>query len=98
MVVTIGGSKVFENGVVFLSPHMDDAVLSCGGTIHRLNRRKVPVEVVTVFTGSPTGELSPLAKWMHNAWGLPYNAVVYRREEDRQAIASLGGRATYLPF
>ena len=83
---------------MFLSPHMDDVVLSCGGTIHCLNRLKVPIEIVTVFAGGPTGDLSPFAKWIHSAWGLPYNAVVYRREEDRQAIASLGGRAMYLPF
>ena len=89
---------MFENGVVFLSPHMDDVVLSCGGTIHCLDRLRVPVEIVTVFTGSPTGELSPLAKWMHSAWELPYNAPVYRREEDRQATASLGARPTHLPF
>jgi len=89
---------MFKNSVVFLSPHMDDVVLSCGGTIHCLNRLKVPVEIITAFAGSPTGELSPLAKWMHTAWELPYNAPVYRREEDRKATASLGARATYLPF
>ena len=87
-----------KNRVVFLSPHMDDVILSCGGTIHCLNRLKVPVEIITAFTGGPTGELSPLAKWMHSAWGLPYNAPVCRREEDRQATASLGARPTYLPF
>jgi len=89
---------MFKNGVVFLSPHMDDVILSCGGTIHCLNRLTVPVEIITAFTEGPTGELSPLAKWMHSAWGLPYNAPEYRHEEDRKATASLGARAVYLPF
>jgi LmbE family N-acetylglucosaminyl deacetylase len=89
---------MFRNSVVFVSPHMDDVVLSCGGTIHCLNRLKVPVEIITTFAGSPTGKLSPLAKWMHSAWKLPYNAPVYRREEDRHATAILGARPTYLPF
>jgi LmbE family N-acetylglucosaminyl deacetylase len=89
---------VFENSVVFLSPHMDDAVLSCGGTIHCLNRLKVPVEIVTVFARGPTGDLSPFAKWMHSVWGLSYDALAHRREEDRQATASLGARTTHLPI
>jgi LmbE family N-acetylglucosaminyl deacetylase len=89
---------VFENSVVFLSPHMDDVVLSCGGTIHFLNHLKVPVEIVTVFAGGPTGDLSPFAKWMHSVWGLPYNALAYRREEDRRATASLGARTIHLPI
>lgn len=35
---------------VFLSPHFDDAVLSCGGAISQLNKEG-PILVVTVFGG-----------------------------------------------
>ena len=38
---------------VFISPHLDDAVFACGGTIARLAANN-PVLVVNVFTGYPT--------------------------------------------
>jgi LmbE family N-acetylglucosaminyl deacetylase len=84
--------------IVFLSPHLDDVVLSCGGTINRLRQYAVAVHVMTIFAGDPTGELSPLAKMMHQAWKLPYDAPAYRRKENSQAVTSLGGRESYLPF
>ncbi|WP_366972639.1 PIG-L family deacetylase, partial [Thermoflexus sp.] len=36
-----------------LSPHPDDAVLSCGGTLYRTARAGIPVRVITVFAGDP---------------------------------------------
>jgi LmbE family N-acetylglucosaminyl deacetylase len=38
---------------VVLAPHPDDAVLSCGGTLHRLRRHGVSATVITVFGGGP---------------------------------------------
>ena len=34
---------------VYLSPHLDDAVLSCGGAIHRAGAAGEAVLVITVF-------------------------------------------------
>jgi LmbE family N-acetylglucosaminyl deacetylase len=84
--------------IVFLSPHLDDAVLSCGGTMNLLKRNNIPAEVITLFAGSPEGELSPLAEWMHRAWKLPYDAPARRREENRRALIFLNARNTCLPF
>ena len=84
--------------IVFLSPHLDDAVLSCGGTMNLLKRINVPTGVITLFAGSPKGELSPLAAWMHQAWKLPYDAPAIRREENQMALAYLHSRNTCLPF
>ena len=38
---------------VYLSPHLDDAALSCGGTIHRTVGMGGSVLVVTIFAGEP---------------------------------------------
>lgn len=38
---------------IFLSPHLDDAALSCGGLINMFVRERNEVEVFTIFTGVP---------------------------------------------
>lgn len=78
---------------VFVSPHLDDAVLSCGATIARLTAAGQDVLVVTVFTGDP-GALPPLAAALHRMWDLP--AVGVRREEDRRACAAVGAAGEHL--
>lgn len=79
---------------VYLSPHLDDAVLSCGGQLHDLGAAGKAVLVVTVGCGAPEGELSPVAAGLHRAWGFedvpPEEAVARRRAEDRAACTALG--------
>ena len=41
---------------VFVSPHADDAALSCGGLIAKLRDRGEPVTILTVFCGPGTGD------------------------------------------
>ena len=84
--------------MVFLSSHLDDAVLSCGGTIHCLNNLGVPIDVISIFAGSPISELSPFAKSLHAVWKLPFDAPMYRRAEDRKATSSLRARSVHLSF
>ena len=51
---------------VYLSPHLDDAVLSCGGMIHRQAQAGERVVVVTVCAGDPPpGPLSDFARSLH---------------------------------
>ena len=85
-------------GAIFVSPHLDDAVLSCGGGIARLTREGVRVPVVTVFTADqPLGEpLSPLAKRSHASWGVGDQPFAVRRAEDRSALGLLGAKAVHL--
>lgn len=47
--------------VFFLSPHLDDAALSCGGLIEHL-ANKTSVTVATIFTGTTTGPQTLSAK------------------------------------
>lgn len=84
--------------LLFISPHLDDAVLSCGGYIGKLCALRFPVDVLTVFSGSPSGKLSILAKKLHADWRLPKDAPAVRREEDLKALGELGAKAIHAGF
>ena len=83
---------------IFLSPHLDDVALSCGGLVWDLAQAGHAVEVWTLVAGLPMDEdYSPLAALIHQAWGISGNAAFKaRREEDRAACAVLG--ATHRHF
>jgi LmbE family N-acetylglucosaminyl deacetylase len=85
---------------IYLAPHLDDAVLSCGGAIHHHVAAGNVVLVITLFAGDPpAGEpLSPFAQSQpaHQS-GAPQPADL-RRAEDRVALALLGARALHLAF
>ncbi|MFN2182380.1 MAG: PIG-L family deacetylase, partial [Anaerolineae bacterium] len=64
---------------VYLSPHLDDAVMSCGGTIHRQTSRGDQVLAITIFSGNHQGgELSPFALVQHGYWGNPPHPMLLR--------------------
>jgi LmbE family N-acetylglucosaminyl deacetylase len=78
---------------VYLSPHLDDAALSCGGRIMGQIDGGQPALVVTFCTASPPAEgpFSALAQRFHADWGLPPEQVVAGRlAEDQQAMQVLG--------
>ena len=70
---------------VYLSPHFDDASLSCGGNIHRQEQAGEPVLVVTVCAAPPSANepLSPFAESQHKNWGNPGDIVAMRQTEDQ---------------
>ncbi|MBN1955432.1 MAG: PIG-L family deacetylase [Anaerolineae bacterium] len=82
---------------IFLSPHLDDAVLSCGGRIARQARAGERVQVVTLFAGRPQGALSPFAQSLHRRWAVK-DAAAVRRAEDRAALAYLGAEAVHWEY
>ncbi len=76
---------------IFLSPHLDDAVFSCGGFIWERIREGQAVEVWTICAGDPPeGSLSAFAQSLHDRWGTGLEAVRARRSEDRAACQVLG--------
>ncbi|MEZ4671237.1 MAG: PIG-L family deacetylase [Anaerolineae bacterium] len=78
---------------LFLSPHFDDAPLSCGGTIHHLVQAGKKVMVRTVMGGIPNLERlpdTPMVRELHTRWERGTNPVLARIAEDEKAIASLG--------
>ncbi len=67
--------------IVFLSPHLDDAVLSCAGRILHHVARGEPVVVLTVFSHADPDD--------EGGWAA-------RREEDWHAVTRLGAQPQWL--
>lgn len=79
---------------VVLSPHLDDAVLSCWHLLSGPGE----VSVINVFAGSPAPGTEPA--WWDRASGATDSALRMqeRRAEDREAFALAGRAATNLDF
>jgi glycosyltransferase involved in cell wall biosynthesis/LmbE family N-acetylglucosaminyl deacetylase/SAM-dependent methyltransferase len=76
---------------LFFSPHLDDAVLSCGGMIHSLVSQNKSVQVITVFAGdSDENHNSAFARHLHAKWGATADLFEQRRQEDAKALSELG--------
>ncbi|MDX3907854.1 MAG: PIG-L family deacetylase [Pigmentiphaga sp.] len=74
-----------------VSPHLDDAVFSCGALLERARS----CQVITVFAGFP-GDV-PLTDWDRRCGFLTAEeAVRMRREEDAAALAELGAKPVWL--
>ncbi|MFN2145060.1 MAG: PIG-L deacetylase family protein [Anaerolineales bacterium] len=76
---------------IILSPHFDDAALSCGGWIADARRRGEEVVVWTICTGLPVDDdFSPLAVEYHGHWALsPGEVIDTRTKEDLAAMQLL---------
>lgn len=82
---------------VYLSPHLDDVALSCGGLVWEQTRLGDEVEIWTVCAGdAPPGLISPFAQSLQTRWGLENTAVAIRREEDIAACDLLGAGHRHL--
>jgi LmbE family N-acetylglucosaminyl deacetylase len=81
--------------VVVVSPHLDDAVLSCGELISRLE----DCVVLTVFAGSPPS-WKIHREWDNDDCGFAEgtDVVAARVREDDNALGSLGAAAARLTF
>ncbi len=91
---------------IYLSPHLDDAVFSCGGHLYHQAQAGARVVVVTICTGNPpAGPLSPYAQSLHERWAAdagaanpraPAEIMARRRSEDLAALSELGAEAVHL--
>lgn len=78
---------------VYLSPHLDDAVLSCGGLIWEQVRRGQAVQIWSICAGDPpSGVLSSFAESLHARWKTGREAMTLRRAEDQAACNLLGAK------
>ncbi|HMD56918.1 MAG TPA: PIG-L family deacetylase [Solirubrobacteraceae bacterium] len=80
--------------VAILSPHLDDAVLSCWHVL----TSPADVRVVNVFAGVPSANVAP--GWWDTSSGRhdPVRTVKERIEEDRTALALIGRDPVNLDF
>ncbi|SPK73341.1 conserved protein of unknown function [Cupriavidus taiwanensis] len=80
--------------VTVVSPHLDDAVFSCGGLLAAARAARV----VTVFAGVPPADM-PAPDWDQAAgFASAEQAVLSRRREDNHALTMLGAHAVWLDF
>ncbi len=84
----------FLCNVLFLSPHCDDVVLSCGQLLETC-----PGSIVaTIFAGSPAAG-APITEWDLAGGFRPGDDVMnMRRAEDAAALTLLGGVPLWLNF
>jgi LmbE family N-acetylglucosaminyl deacetylase len=78
---------------IYISPHFDDAVLSCGGLIWEQTQKGFPVEIWTICAGNaPPGRLSSQAVACHTQWGIKSarDVVAARRLENQAAARQVG--------
>ena len=84
---------------IYLSPHLDDVIYSCGGLIWEQTLAGEAVEIWTICAADPPDDpLSSFAETLHQNWGLGKNAVQVRREEDRKASQVVGAVPRYFSF
>jgi len=78
---------------IVLSPHYDDAALSCGGLIAQLSAAGEPVVIATLFGGKPDPErLSPFAQQIHGRPLAGADPIDQRRAEEAAALAILAAQ------
>jgi LmbE family N-acetylglucosaminyl deacetylase len=85
---------------IFVSPHMDDAVFSCGGLIYQLVQAGESVTVFSVMAGSVPSDvpISPFIEEHFRRWKLWPDPVPGRKAEDTRAIQSLGAHVRFGDF
>lgn len=96
---------------LYLSPHFDDAVLSCGGQIGLRTDAGESVLVVTITGGDPPDDVpSATVRALHQRWAdslaaegsaggtVAATMVAQRRAEDRAALGVLRAGVMHLPF
>lgn len=80
---------------VVISPHLDDAVLSCA----HLLARWPGSTVLTVFAGAPAEYPAPVTRWDALAgFTTADQPLAARRQEDTRALATLDASAVWLDF
>lgn len=86
---------------IYISPHLDDAILSAGGLIYEQVHAGLEVEIWTIMCGFPSEqELSPFAQMLHTRWGISAAAemIKARREEDLKAAEYVGAKTVHFDF
>lgn len=86
---------------IYISPHLDDAVLSAGGLIYEQTQAGMDVEIWTFMCGFPSKEeLSPFAQALHQQWGISAAAdvITARRAEDVKAASLVGAKALHFDY
>lgn len=80
-----------QYNAIYLSPHLDDAALSCGGQIFQRTQAGETILILTIMAGDPPNStFSEFAQELHERWELASDMVAVRRAEDIRACHVLG--------
>lgn len=83
---------------IYLSPHFDDVIFSCGGLLWEQTQAGDTVNIWTICAGEPLpGEFSLFAQMHHIRWESGEHAVAHRKLEDKLACQRVGAAYHYLP-
>lgn len=82
---------------IYLSPHLDDVVLSVGGLIWEQIQAGHSAEIWSITAGDPPPPpYTAFAEELHARWGTDgTQASIVRRQEDLEACRRLGARARH---
>ena len=81
--------------IVVVSPHLDDAVLGCGGLL----ADHPGATVLTVFAGAPDAYPDPMTWWDRlSGFASGDDPLDARRKEDAKALGELGATPAWLEF
>ncbi len=84
---------------IYISPHLDDAILSCGGMIWQQVQRGDRVQIWTACAKeNPYPQLSEYAQTLHDRWQTGDETVSIRRKEDEAACNIIGAQCRHLFF
>ncbi|MCY4540608.1 MAG: PIG-L family deacetylase [Chloroflexi bacterium] len=91
-------AKDRDQAHLFVSPHFDDGVFSCGGRIHQLTRAGQSVSVLTMMGGLHVGELpkSPILDDLHERWMAGEDPLRARQAEDERALSRLNAEHVHI--
>lgn len=81
-----------------VSPHLDDAVLSLGSTVAHAVQQGSQVEILTVFSDSPTSQAEAGPWDTQCGFSTEGEAAAARRAEDLRACSLLGAVPRWLDF
>lgn len=81
---------------LYISPHLDDVVLSCGGRLAAGRREGRSAVVVSVFAAPiPCDQVPQFARNYHEIMGIGSDPFL-RQREDREALRLLGAQPIHL--
>lgn len=80
--------------LTIISPHLDDAVFSCGSLLAASRG----AFVITVFAGVPEADVAAPARDGAAGFTSAREAMLARRHEDKRALESLGAQPVWLDF
>lgn len=76
---------------IYLSPHLDDVALSCGGLVWEQAHAGDQVSIWTICAGDPpSNESTPIIRKMHTLWKIEEEVIGHRRIEDTLSCQCLG--------